>query len=210
VTAIDLIVACAPSVAPITIREIIRVESAGNPLAITVNGGSLPRAAVDAVDAAKLAQAAIDAGRSVDLGLMQVNSRNLPELGYTVEQMFDPCTNIQAGAAILTASYTKAAQRLGDGQVSLRAALSAYNTGNFEGGFRNGYVAKYYGPQVIRASLSTGRRQAPAPLNPYTADTTIYSLTKRTSDDQQPQQPPQPIESAPAAPARPARHGKSG
>jgi type IV secretion system protein VirB1 len=165
---------CAPNVAPTTIRKIIQVESQGNRLALHVNGGSVPRAAVDASDAAQLAQAAIDAGQSVDLGLMQVNSRNLPALGYTVEQMFDSCLNLRAGAAILTANYTAAAQRYGDGQDALRAALSAYNTGNFQDRFRNGYVAKYDGPQGVRAAFSIRRPQTLPPPTPYTADTTVY------------------------------------
>jgi type IV secretion system protein VirB1 len=184
---LELLMACAPDVAPSTMAAIIGVESRGHPLAIHVNRGALPRAAVDASDAAKLARAAIDAGYSVDLGLMQVNSRNLPKLGYTVEQMFEPCTNLQAGAEILSASYRAAAQRHGEGQDALRAALSAYNTGNFQNGFRNGYVAKYYGRQAVTLpALSTFPvRRPPAPgvstaraPNPYTAETTVFSLTR--------------------------------
>ncbi len=190
---LELLLACAPNVAPATITAIIGVESRGNPLAINVNGGSRPRAAGDAREAAKIARAAIAAGYSVDLGLMQVNSRNLSKLGYTVEEMFEPCTNLQAGAAILSANYTTAAARHGDGQEALRAALSAYNTGNFRNGFLNGYVAKYYGPQAVRASLSSlstpasfpsrGRSAPPAaPIlspDPYTAGTTVFLMNRR-------------------------------
>jgi type IV secretion system protein VirB1 len=78
---------------------------------------------------------------------MQVNNRNLPALGYTVEQVLDdPCTNIRAGAAVLTADYAAAVRTHGEGQLALQAALSAYNTGDFYRGFANGYVARYYGP----------------------------------------------------------------
>jgi type IV secretion system protein VirB1 len=155
-------------------------------------GRRVRRAAVDAKDAAALARAAIAAGYSVDLGLMQVNSRNLSMLGYTVEEMFEPCTNLKAGATILTANYTTAAARHGDGQEALRAALSAYNTGNFRNGFLNGYVAKYYGPQAVRASLSSlstpasfPSRRPPAPPatplspDPYTAGTTVFLMNRR-------------------------------
>ena len=142
---IALILACAPDVAPQTVQEVIRVESRGNPLAININGATLARPAIDIADAVKLATSAMAAGYTVDLGLMQVNSANLPTLGYTVEQMFDPCTNLKAGAAILTANYGRAVERHGPGQEALKAALSAYNTGSFERGFHNGYVARYYG-----------------------------------------------------------------
>ncbi len=41
---------------------------------------------------------------SYDIGLMQINSRNLPalaELGVAPERLWDPCTSVQVGAHIL-------------------------------------------------------------------------------------------------------------
>lgn len=42
--------------------------------------------------------------KTVDIGIMQVNSdrKMLRNLGVTAEQLFDPCTNIEAGARILS------------------------------------------------------------------------------------------------------------
>ncbi|MGH3711570.1 MAG: lytic transglycosylase domain-containing protein, partial [Pseudonocardiaceae bacterium] len=102
--------ACAPHVAPATLGHIIRVESSGNPLAINVNRlrgkPAYPAPRVRSVEhGAAVARDAIAQGYNVDLGLMQVNSRNLGSLGFTIEQMFEPCTNIRAGAAILTENY---------------------------------------------------------------------------------------------------------
>jgi len=185
---LELILACAPGVAPQTIQAIVEVESRGNPLAIHVNGGRLPRPALDALDAAKLARAAIAAGHSVDLGLMQVNSANLPRLGYTAEQMFDPCTNIAAGAAILTAEYRRAAARHGPGQTALHAALSAYNTGSPKRGIENGYVSRY-APAGMPAS----------PFDPYGAETTTY--LRRQADGHDPAE--QPSATAPGSAAQP-------
>ena len=191
---IDLILACAPDVAPQTVQEIIRVESGGNPLAININGATLARPAIVMADAVKLASSAMAAGYTVDLGLMQVNSANLSKLGYTVEQMFDPCTNLKAGAAILTANYGRAVERHGPGQKALKAALSAYNTGSFERGFRNGYVARYYGEgPTFAAGAASGDAAVPrqplpqlapeaVPADPYHADTTAY---RRTTNVQQ-------------------------
>jgi type IV secretion system protein VirB1 len=187
VIGLELILACAPGVASQTIQAVVEVESRGDPLAIHVNGGRLPRPALDALDAAKLAQAAIAAGHSVDLGLMQVNSANLPRLGYTAGQMFDPCTNIAAGAAVLMEGYQRAAARHGPGQAALRAALSAYNTGSPSRGFENGYVARYDGVPAGTAAR---------PSNPYSADTTIY--LRRQARGQEP------AEQQPAAPPGPA------
>jgi type IV secretion system protein VirB1 len=180
------LLACAPNIAPATLEAVIRVESGGNPLAINVNGLRVqPAPATNAVAAARTAESYIMRGYSVDLGLMQVNSRNLVALGTTVERVLDPCTNVRDGAAILTADYAQAARSRGDGQPALQAALSAYNTGSFYRGFANGYVARYYGPGGVPA-LVGGVRDAPAtaaaeqhaaappPSNPYTAGTSVF------------------------------------
>jgi type IV secretion system protein VirB1 len=127
---------------------------------------------------------------------MQINSRNLPALGYTIEQALEPCNNVRGGAAILTANYAQAVQQYGAGQRALLAAISAYNTGNFWSGFRNGYVGRVTGipsiplsqqgattpvarpnPYTVPPRLS-GRDAgptAPLPPNPYTATTVAYS-----------------------------------
>jgi len=176
------LLACAPNVAPVTLQAIARVESGDNPLAVNVNGiGVQPPAAGTAQEAAHVAERYIARGYSVDIGLMQVNSRNLAALGITVEQVLDPCRNIHAAATILTADYAAAARTRGDGQAALQAALSAYNTGDFYRGFANGYVARYYGPGSIPALIggaheaAAGKPAAPSPPNPYTAGTTVFA-----------------------------------
>ena len=180
------LLACAMNVAPVTLEAIVRVESGGDPLAINVNhlAGPQPHPATRA-EAVRIAQSYVARGYSVDLGLMQVNSRNLAALGYSIEQILDPCTNIKGGAAILTADYAEAVRSRGEGQRALQAALSAYNTGSFYRGFANGYVAKYYGPNGVPAltddirqatlmAAATKRTAPPSPPNPYTAETQIY------------------------------------
>ena len=141
----DALLRCSRTVPASTLRAVIRIESDGYPYAIHVNGLSAqPMPASRAGDATRLAQAWIKRGYRVDMGLMQVDSANLSDLGYSVRDMFDACTNIRAGASILTADYLAAVQTWPDPQTALRAALSAYNTGSFSKGFFNGYVAKYY------------------------------------------------------------------
>ncbi|MDQ3186484.1 MAG: lytic transglycosylase domain-containing protein [Pseudomonadota bacterium] len=170
---IELILACAPTVSPHTIQEIIRVESSGNPIAVSVNikngvtfKHKKPKTKQDAIAVAK---EAIAVGHTVDMGYMQVNSANLKKLGYSIGDMFDPCKNITAGALILTTAYSDALPRHSDEQAALRAALSRYNTGNFSSGFRNGYVAKYTGyvPAIKRKERI------------YEAETTVFSRTVR-------------------------------
>lgn len=162
-----LIMACAPNVAPSTIQEIIRVESGGNPLAINVNKKQgvaypLPVRIKSIQEAVSVSYSAISAGYTVDMGYMQVNSANLKKLGRTVEDMFDPCKNIAAGARILSSAYASMLPRHTSEQAALHSALSIYNTGNSTGGFRNGYVARY----GIKQSIPT--------INPYTAPTEVF------------------------------------
>lgn len=45
----------------------------------------------------------ISAGRRVDLGLAQINSKNLGWLGLSVEAAFDSCQNLAAAARVLQA-----------------------------------------------------------------------------------------------------------
>jgi len=138
-----LIHECAPGVAPATIQAIIRTESSFNPLALNVNGNvRLQSQPKTAAQAASWSQWLIDRGYSIDMGLMQINSRNLERLNLTPAEVFDPCQNIRAGATILTADYKRAAKIHGDGTKALLHAISSYNTGTFDRGFRNGYVAK--------------------------------------------------------------------
>lgn len=187
----DMMQACSPNVAPQTTAAIIQVESGGNPFAIGVNGPIKNRLQPkNTQQAAIVARYYLLQGHTVDLGLMQINSSNLPGLGYTLEQMFDPCINMQAGGRILSRGYHGAIKRHGEGQNALNAALSAYNTGNYERGFRNGYVAQYYrgAPVRVVASYSTqqsfgaGKNAATttpsfhsnSSTNQYSLQTTIY------------------------------------
>ena len=132
---------CAPSVAPETMLSIVQVESHNNPLAINVNGAPDPAPARTADEAIRTAEALIRQGRNVDLGLGQINSKNLDWLGMTIADAFDPCRNLAGAAKVLEVGYLSAARQAPQ-QQALRMAFSAYNTGDHRRGFANGYVAK--------------------------------------------------------------------
>jgi type IV secretion system protein VirB1 len=194
IPSLDMLQQYAPDVAPQTIAAIIRVESGGNQFAVGINNCPFARRTHprSAREAAAKAHYFISKGYSVDLGLMQINSKNLPALGLTVEQALDPAANIQAGARILCRGYRGAVKRFGPGQNALRAALSAYNTGNYEQGFRNGYVAKFFSTapncqsaRPLLANLSLHHKSgspvagrsiiAKGPVsNPYRTDLAVY------------------------------------
>lgn len=152
---ISLVAQCAPTVAPETMSAIVIAESKGDPLRIGVNGGpTLMRQPRTKAEAIATARDLLARGANFDMGLAQINSANLPRLGVSVDQMFDPCQNLAAGARILAENYTRA--RDGGLHDPLRAAISAYNTGSFTRGFRNGYVSR------VEASASAWPLQAGA------------------------------------------------
>ncbi len=90
---------------------------------------------------------------TVSIGLMQVNSEMAPQFHLKPEQLFEPCTNLRVGAAILISVYTDLARKMGEGLSALDAALSFYNSGNSVAGFRNGYVANVYAHAPRRSAL---------------------------------------------------------
>lgn len=159
---------CAPNVAPQTVAAIVQTESHGDPWALNVNGARQPARPKSVAAAIVTAQRYVAAGYSVDLGLGQINSRNMRRLGLTWETVFDPCTNIAALGRVLTENYRVVA----DGrhpQTALRLALSMYNTGNASRGFRNGYVAKVVGNAGATDSTPTDPSADP-PLVAISAD----------------------------------------
>jgi type IV secretion system protein VirB1 len=157
---------------------IVRVESGGKPYAINVNGTQkLIRQPHNAEEATRWADWLVSRGYSVDMGLAQINSGNLNRLGLTPQQLFDPCTNLRAGAKILTENYLGASRKYGGGQDALRAALSAYNTGNYRAGLANGYVAK------VTAAADT--RKAP-PLRYDMSNKTKQAIAYEPGDPHSP------------------------
>lgn len=141
--ALVLAAQCAPTVAPETLLSVVQVESRFEPLAIGVNGAPRVFIAPTSVDdAVAKAGALIAAGRNIDLGLAQINSKNLSWLGLSLAEVFEPCTNLRAAARILQDGYARGdAVRVGE-QAALKTALSYYNTGHPARGFSNGYVRK--------------------------------------------------------------------
>lgn len=146
--------ACAPDIPLVTLRAISRTESAFHPYAVSLDhpqrtareqgfdGGEIllgrqPRTLGEARGWAKWL---MRHGRSVSVGLMQVSTQHATDLGLTADDLFDPCTNIRAGAELLKAEYQHAAAQSGEGQQALREALSQYNSGSSVLGFDNGYV----------------------------------------------------------------------
>lgn len=163
----QLAASCAPAVHVDTLAAVARAESGFNTLAIHLNGGGAAEPAATREDAiGRATELIVVQRRSVDLGLMQVNSANLTALGLSIADAFDPCRSLAAGAHLLAAGYAAArASGAADPQHALRAALSRYNTGDPARGFANGYIAKVQAAaeQVVPAlRLGDGAAGPPA------------------------------------------------
>jgi type IV secretion system protein VirB1 len=141
-TFVQLATACGPSVHVETLASVAHTESRFDTHAIHDNvTGRTYHPAVQG-EAVRIATDLVVAKRhSTDLGLMQINSANLPNLGMTIAQSFDACKSIAAGARVLVAGYRPPEMR-GDVQPALLRALSRYNTGRPDRGFANGYVRR--------------------------------------------------------------------
>ena len=159
---------CAPAVAPQTLLAVVQVESRFDELAIGINGPAPGRLAPKSVrEAVASARTLISSGRNVDLGLGQINSRNLSRLGLAVEDAFDPCANLGAASRVLSDAYVQGGAGRAGPQVALRRALSIYNTGTPERGLTNGYVQKVAGAAAaLVPPLQAARGGAPTAAGP--------------------------------------------
>jgi type IV secretion system protein VirB1 len=183
---------CAPTVAPETVLAIIQTESSGEQFALNVNGGKQPARQTNAADAAATARRYVAAGYSVDLGLGQINSRNMRWLGLTWETVFDPCTNVAALARVLTTNYN-AVKAGRDPQTALRVALSMYNTGSQTRGLRNGYVAKVIGKAgVADTGITFAQALPPVAVVPPASGDLRGLLTSENTVLQAPEAQPRP------------------
>jgi type IV secretion system protein VirB1 len=150
--AIGLVAACAPLIHPATAAALVRVESSFNPYAIGVVDGLLARAPRSRAEAIATAAALQRGGWNFSVGLAQINVHRWPSVGLTLQTAFDPCANLRAMQAILLECFARAKQARAREQDALGAALSCYYSGNFETGFRHGYVGK-----VVAAARMPGR-----------------------------------------------------
>ena len=158
----ELALRCGPSVAPLTLAAVAKTESRFEPLTINDNTTGVTGVPATPAIAVQLATSLLEAGHSLDLGLMQINSGNFRRLGLRPDVAFDPCHSIAAAATILTDAYA-GGETHPEQQAALRGALSAYNTGDAVSGLANGYVHKVElaARQVVPA-IDVGAMPSPA------------------------------------------------
>lgn len=154
-------------------------ESGGDPLVIGVNADpahGLPAATIHSAtlqEAAARAGALMAQGRSIDLGLMQVNSGQLARHGLTLETAFDACRNMAAGAD----HYAE------DVRMVWNLAHRRYNTGSTERG--SAYAAsvervlnRVQAQQSTLPAPSTPSPSVSQPLPPPPASWDVYGQAR--------------------------------
>jgi type IV secretion system protein VirB1 len=125
---------CAPDVHPTLLGRVATVESSGNPFAIGVVGGHLAHQPQTLAQAMATVRSLDAGGWNYSMGLIQVNVHNIARFGQRVPDIFEPCTNLKTGAAILRECYERARARKSGGDTAVRAALSCYYTGDLDRG----------------------------------------------------------------------------
>lgn len=135
---------CSPNVAPSTMMALLKTESSYNPLAININNKKtrLLYQAKNYDQATMWVNYLENHGYNFDVGIGQINIKNIKKFGYHARDLLDPCLNIKIAAYILHKNYKDASRKSVSDSEALYKAISAYNTGNFRSGFNNGYVKR--------------------------------------------------------------------
>ncbi|MCP3468669.1 type IV secretion system lytic transglycosylase VirB1 [Bradyrhizobium sp. CCGUVB23] len=180
---------CAPSAAPSTLAAIAKVEGDFDPLAAYDDRTTDELLHLkDQTPARHSATDRLEAQHLVDVGLIQVSSRNVSKLGLTPDMTFQPCISLSTAARLLekrSADDTLAAAK----QLVPRQSISDSNTGDPARGITNGY----------RPKVELAARQTTAPLIevPKEADETpteeawdIWELYERQRLVEEPSEPP--------------------
>lgn len=181
---ISLLNTCQNQVDASILKRLIDNESSRNPYAIAVVGAKAINQPDNQADAIQIATDLENEGFNYSLGLMQINKKNFPAYGLTIETAFDACTNIEVGADIFAQCYHRAKQQSSDKthQQLLDDAASCYYSGNFSRGYQGegkrgiSYVEKFnradkLPPQTIPESYDSSESfQPPVPQRVHTWD----------------------------------------
>jgi len=144
---------CAPMVDQQLMMRVISVESSHNPYAIGVVNAHLQRQPQNLTEAKATAHFLENAGYNYSVGLAQINRSNFNRFNLNFNNVFDACTNLNAGGQILSECLNRASAR-GYQADATHKALSCYYSGQL-----NSAVGTQYANKVL-AKLSINTRPA--------------------------------------------------
>ena len=143
---------CAPPEHATMMQKIIVAESGGNSLAIHDNRSGKSYFPNNLSEALAIAQRLMaDKNASIDLGLAQINSKNLKRFNASLEDAFDPCSSVKMGSVIFAEALQNAKSAGLTGDAAIRAALSQYNTGRLNSSIGAAYASRVLGGRAIVA-----------------------------------------------------------
>ncbi|EMJ2323781.1 lytic transglycosylase domain-containing protein [Salmonella enterica] len=131
-----LFLQCAPDIAPETLNAIVSVESARKPYVVANVTDGTSHYFNDKEKAVTFLNKLEHDKKNYSAGIMQVNSANFKSLHLNNDTVFDPCSNIRAGAVILKDCWERAISANPDEQKALRDTMSCYYSGNFTRGYK--------------------------------------------------------------------------
>jgi len=144
---------CAHMVDQQLMMRVISVESSHNPYAIGVVNAHLQRQPQNLTEAKATAHFLENAGYNYSVGLAQINRSNFRRFNLNFNNVFDACTNLNAGGQILSECLNRASAR-GYQADATHKALSCYYSGQL-----NSAVGTQYANKVL-AKLSINTRPA--------------------------------------------------
>ena len=140
----SLLSSCAPRIGTQTMAGIIQYESTWRAFAIGDNDAHRSYSPSSLSEAENIATSLLRQGHNIDAGYAQINSANWGPYGLDARTVFDPCSNVRVGAAIIGSDYSNAIRynwigrpirtktdRYYQEQFALIHALSSYNSGHF-------------------------------------------------------------------------------
>ncbi|WP_208433595.1 lytic transglycosylase domain-containing protein [Bartonella taylorii] len=131
-----LLATCAPTIHPTTLSAVVMQKSQGYIYAIGFNDAhKLSYQPSTFQEEIATAEKLMHNRHIFDISLGQINVNNLELVCISLSDLFYPCKNLKAAQVILTYCYSFE-------KTALQAALSYYNTRNFNSGFSTASVQK--------------------------------------------------------------------
>lgn len=161
---------CAPMVNHGLMMSVVGVESSHNPYAIGVVNARLQRQPRNIAEAKATVQFLENAGYNYSVGLAQINRSNFSRYKLNFDNVFDVCTNLNAGGQILRECQNRASAQ-GYRESATHKALSCYYSGQL-----NSAVGTQYANKVL-AKLNVNNSPANNKAIPISAITTDKSVS---------------------------------
>ncbi|EPN0316288.1 lytic transglycosylase domain-containing protein [Vibrio vulnificus] len=139
---------CQNTVDPEIISRLIQTESSKRPYVVAIKGSTVAKQPETREEAISFIKQLDKMGFNYSVGLMQVNVSNFSKVGLTLDNAFDFCENIKAGAFLFNDCHVRAKQKFPNRENSyhIDAAASCYYSGNFNYGF---LTEKAYGSSYV-------------------------------------------------------------